>query len=72
MSACGSPDFVSTYHRLASISSKLDIPPRVNSKMAGHELGQPANSDALKWMPGRCARARSFSVGDQRPKSFQF
>ena len=48
----------------------LDIARRVNSKMAGHELGQAANTDALKWMPGRCGQARSLSVDDQTPKHF--
>ena len=43
---CGSPDCVLTYQCLASISGKLDIGRRVNSKMAGDELGQAANSDA--------------------------
>ena len=43
---CGSPDSVWTYQCLASISCKLDIARRVNSKMAGDELGQAANSDA--------------------------
>ena len=43
---CGSPDIVWTYQCLARISGKLDIPRRVNSKMAGDELGQPANSGA--------------------------
>ena len=43
---CGSPDSVWTYLFLASISGKLDIARRVNSKMAGDELGQAANSDA--------------------------
>ena len=43
---CGSPDCVFTYQCLASISGKLDIGRRVNSKMAGDELGQAANSDA--------------------------
>ena len=37
---------VLTYQCLASISGKLDIGRRVNSKMAGDELGQAANSDA--------------------------
>ena len=44
----GSPNSVSTYQCLASISGKLDIARRVNSKMAGDELGQAANSDAYK------------------------
>ena len=39
--------------------------------MAGDELGQAADSDARKWMPGRCAPARSFSVGDQKHFSFE-
>ena len=43
---CGSPDSVWTYQFLTSISGKLDIARRVNSKMAGDELGQAANSDA--------------------------
>ena len=43
---CGSPDFVWTCQRLASISGKLDIARGVISKMAGDELGQAANSDA--------------------------
>ena len=43
---CGSPDRVWNYQVLASISGKLDIARRVNSKMAGDELGQAANSDA--------------------------
>ena len=43
---CGSPDCVLTYQCLASISGELDIGRRVNSKMAGEELGQAANSDA--------------------------
>ena len=43
---CGSPDCVWNYQFLASISGKLDIARRVNSKMAGDELGQAANSDA--------------------------
>ena len=34
--------------------------------MTGDELGQAANSDALKWMHGRCAPARSLSVCDQK------
>ena len=41
---CGSPDSVWTYQCLASISGKLDIALPVNSKMAGNELGQAANS----------------------------
>ena len=43
---CGSPDCVCTYQLLASISGKLDIARRVNSKMDGDELGQAANRDA--------------------------
>ena len=43
---CGSPHCVWTYQFQASISNKLDIDRRVNSKMAGDELGQAANSDA--------------------------
>ena len=43
---CGSPNSVWTYQCLASISGKLDIARSVNSKMAGDELGQAANSDA--------------------------
>ena len=43
---CGSPDSVWTYQCLPSISGKLDIARRVNSKMAGDELGQAANSVA--------------------------
>ena len=43
---CGSPDSVWTYQCLASISGKLDIGLRVNSKKAGNDLGQAANSDA--------------------------
>ena len=43
---CGSPNSVWTYQCLASISGKLDIAGSVNSKMAGDELGQAANSDA--------------------------
>ena len=45
---CGSPDCVLTYQCLASISGKLDIARRVNSKMAGVELGQAANSSMRK------------------------
>ena len=45
---CGSPDCVWTYQFLASISGKLDIARRVNSKMAGDELGQAANSSMRK------------------------
>ena len=63
---CGSPDCVWTEQFLTSISGKLDIARRVNSEMAGDELGLAANSDALKWMPWRCARARSLSVCDQK------
>ena len=37
---CGSPDCVLTYQCLARIPGKLDIGPRVNSKMAGDELGR--------------------------------
>ena len=43
---CGSPDCVLTYQCLTSISGKLDIGRRMNSKTAGDELGQAANSDA--------------------------
>ena len=43
---CACPDCVCTYQCLASISGKLDITRRVNSKMAGDEHGQAANSDA--------------------------
>ena len=43
---CGSPDCVWTYQYLASISGKLDIARRVNSKVAGDKLGQGANNDA--------------------------
>ena len=43
---CGSPDSVWTYQFLASVSGKLDIARRLNSKMAGDELGQATNSDA--------------------------
>ena len=42
----GSPDSDWTYQFLASNSGKLDQARRVNSKMAGDELGQAANSDA--------------------------
>ena len=42
----GSPDCVWTYQSLASITGKLDIARRVNSKTAADELGQAANSDA--------------------------
>ena len=41
---CGSPDSVWNYQCLASISGKLDIARRVNSKMAGNDIGQAANS----------------------------
>ena len=37
---CCSPDCVWTDQCLASISGKLDITQRVNSKMAGDKLGQ--------------------------------
>ena len=53
---CGSPDYVLTCQCLPSISGNLDIARRLNSKMAVVELGRAAISDALKWMPGRCAR----------------
>ena len=43
---CSSPDSVWTYQFLASVSGKLDIARRVNSKMAVDELGQAANSVA--------------------------
>ena len=43
---CGSPHCVWTYQFQASISGKLDIGRRMNSKTAGDELGQAANSDA--------------------------
>ena len=43
---CGSPDCVWNYQYLASISGKLEIARRVNSKMAGDDLGQAAISDA--------------------------
>ena len=43
---CGSPDCVWTCQCLTSISGKLDIARRVNSKMVGDELGQAAISDA--------------------------
>ena len=43
---CSSPDSVWTYQCLASISGKLDIARRVNSKMAGNDIGQAANGDA--------------------------
>ena len=46
---CGSPDCVLTYQCLARISGKLDIDRRVNSKMAGDELGQAANSKMDAW-----------------------
>ena len=64
---CGS---VWTYQFLASMSDKLDITRRVNSKMAGEELGQATNSDAYKCIPGRCAPARSFSFDDQKLFNF--
>ena len=67
---CGSPDCVWTEQFLTSISGKLDIARRVKSEMAGDELGLAANSDALKWMPWRCARARSLSIGHEN--TFQF
>ena len=43
---CGSLDCVWTYQFLTSISGKLDIPCSVNSKIAGNEIGEAANSDA--------------------------
>ena len=69
---------VLTYQCLASISGKLDIGRRVNSKMAGDELGQAANSDAKKMdaskkmdgLPGRCARATSLCVDNQKLFNF--
>ena len=45
---CGSPDYVCTYQCLASISGKLAIARRVNSKMAGDELWEAAISDEKK------------------------
>ena len=42
----GSPNSVWTCQCLASISGKLDIARRVNSKMAVVELGQAGNRDA--------------------------
>ena len=44
----GSPDSVWTCRFLTSISGKLDIARRVNSKMAVDELGQAANSSMRK------------------------
>ena len=44
----GSPNSVWNYQCLASVSGKLDLVRRVNSKMARDELGQAANSEALK------------------------
>ena len=40
---CGSPDSVWTYQSLARISGMLDIPRRVNSKMAGDEIPQASS-----------------------------
>ena len=45
---CGSPDSVWIYQFLTSISGKLDIARRVNSKKAVDELGQAAKSSMLK------------------------
>ena len=43
---CSSPDCVWTYQCLGRISGELDLARRVNSKMAGDQLGQAADSDA--------------------------
>ena len=45
---CSSLNSVWTYQSLASISGKLDIARGVNSKMAGDEFGQAANSSMRK------------------------
>ena len=44
----GSPNSVWICQSLASISGKLDIARGVNSKMAGDEFGQAANSSMRK------------------------
>ena len=45
---CVSPDSIWTYQFLTSISGKLDIARRVNSKMSGDELGQAAKCSMRK------------------------
>ena len=43
---CGNPDSVRSFQCLTSMSGKIDVARRLNSKMAGDEIGQAANSDA--------------------------